>query len=1418
MKYTLSSILHTDPGGRIVVLHGIAGGGKSALALWLAMQARDHGVDVHWIRADDVRTSMVAVAAAYGMDEHDRRRARSDDSCARDLAWRHLDSANRPWLLIFDNIDDLRGDGLLGRSGDRYDGTGWIRQSNAGLVVVTTRRGDQLPWGDVAELHRVEVLDGEAGAGFLCELAPGAGAHDDAIQLSFQLGGLPLALRLAGSYLASPLARYRSFTAYSAALRTDLELLDAGEPLAQHFGDEASARRSVRLTWELSLRLLESHGQAAARPLLQLLCCFGAPHPIPLELLSTGPELTMLGPPVAELSQTAVDRTVQSLQTYAMVDHPDRSAGAITGACVTLHPLLAEVVSASCDQTHDAVPIWRCAASLLRRFAPETTEPGDRERWRLLPPMCRHLLERAPVEPDDILTTTIDIGNECAAYLIHTGALRDAHAMSTRTVDRLAHLSKRKSEYIELRLKTRYVAATVNFESGNVGVVCGELRTLLNEARQTLPPRHSGIIAIQQKLALALATAGSSAESERLYRELLDNHAADDGSQQELATRFGYARLLDSMGRFDEAERQLRTVLSALRAIDRAHSHSAAILAVRTSLASVWAGQGSLDQARNELTQILEAQEQLYGPASPLTLTTRMTLMATLRGLLDTDAADAQLSQMLRIQRDALNPEHPFALISYASLIGQQASEASEDPIAIEHSLLVVADTMARVTGENNPIVLGIRARAAAHRAAHDPVGAEQVVEDLLDTQTPLLASTHPSMLAIRKVHALLVAKSGQDNPRAQTLLLDLLRDNVRAVGNDVPQTIDVRIAVAHILRRNGDLAGCTEQLRESIAALQRLFGPNHEKTWPTRAILVQILCEQERFTEAAQELDSLVQSTEAAQPDSANFLQPRLMRAQLRFVMGEIAEAEEDLRTMLSSLQSLPGREYEIQIMRWLLCDVVRADGGRHAEAEELLTDVASTLTELDDPGADLVMVRLELGELLHERGKPVAAERQLQLALAGIPDEDLSGPVATRAQRGLSIVAQEIAAIEDSPGMNSAGLQNEETSAGHAIDAVEGGHAERPVADVDSPDGGSSLSYIRDAQQRPRMVRQTGRGSAGPMGGDQEFARTLLGAGCGVPAAPGVSATPDAISSDLRLRLLELQRARDTVRDVAADMRLCKQIAELAGRRDRPEVDRAYARHRYGQVLCDLGFPAAARGWLTAALAGYRRLGSVPLDDQLECMVDAALLEAALDTVRARTPRLADVHTHVAEALGPTHHLVLRLRRGLTELLLAPHDSRAAREQLSDILAEHRRSGYNLPETASVLAALASEVSAEGDIATATQLYDEALAILGEHLPGDHPRILVVRAARAAATETTRYTAAVSQLTSVLNRQLLRRGRGHPEVADTRVRLARCLADDDKQLAQQQLQAAIRSLQLRWGAGHPSARAAVSMAARIT
>ena len=287
---------------RAFVIAGMGGLGKSTVALTAARMARQRGYRVWWVHAADtarLTSGMLEVLRELSAPESVTVPVREGARTASARAWEFLNGdhgAGRRWLLVFDGADNPAV--LAGADATTpADGTGWLRADPAGMVIVTTRIRDPQVWGTRVTLRELKPLDDEAGAEVLRDLAPEVadpGGHE-ARELSRRLGGLPLALHLAGAYLGSPFAHWSTFAGYRQAL-DGVELPAALMDIEEQGAD---IHATVQRTWDLSLDALAAEGRPQARPLLLVLSCFAPATPIPAWLLQL--------PPLAEL---LADRTV----------------------------------------------------------------------------------------------------------------------------------------------------------------------------------------------------------------------------------------------------------------------------------------------------------------------------------------------------------------------------------------------------------------------------------------------------------------------------------------------------------------------------------------------------------------------------------------------------------------------------------------------------------------------------------------------------------------------------------------------------------------------------------------------------------------------------------------------------------------------------------------------------------------------------------------------------------------------------------------------------------------------------------------------------------------------------------------------------------------------------------------------------
>ncbi|MER6268325.1 FxSxx-COOH system tetratricopeptide repeat protein, partial [Streptomyces sp900105755] len=766
-------------GPRLVqVLSGLGGSGKTTVALELAARRLARGEQVWWVDARQETTleaGLRAVARQAGASEDE---LRTGDIA--DVLWSHLARYEQPWLLVVDNADDPA---LLDGPGKLSLGTGWIRlpAPDRGSVLVTTRDSTRQTWGSACALHPVLPLTGEDitdAAQILRDHAgEAAGSWDDARLLAGRLGGLPLALRLAGTYLADANdvpAPYREphtpvdFRSYQAALDQGLEHVDRGNAIGQ--------------TWALSLKLLDQRGLSLARPLLRLIATF-ADAALPYTLLLTPQTLAHAGE-LAQLDGPGVWSLLTALAGLGLVDlQPATGSGALP--TLRIHPLVRD---ASLDPAALGTAVRAMESAALAEESGRPEEPDYWEHWALLQPHALDLFHRvAEIEsPDQAITDAAATAAKLAARHLRVkglygqarGELEDVLAHErvvlgdthpdtfitrynlARVLHSLGELEQARSEFEAVLAHqrvvlgdthpdtfiTRHNLARVLHDLGELEQARSELEAVLAHDRVVLGDTHPGTLSTRHNLARVLHDLGELEQARSEFEAVLAHERVvlGDTHPDTLTTRHELARVLHDLGELEQARSELEAVLAHLRVVlGDTHPDT---LTTRHNLARLLHDLGELEQARSEFEAVLAHRRVVLGDTHPDTLTTRHELAWTLQDLGELEQARSEFEAVLAHQRVTRGDTHPSTLITRHNLagvlhsLGELEQARSEFEAVLAHQRVVLGDShrYTLITRHNLAGVL------------HDLGELEQArseFEAVLAHRRVVLGDTHPGTL-----------------------------------------------------------------------------------------------------------------------------------------------------------------------------------------------------------------------------------------------------------------------------------------------------------------------------------------------------------------------------------------------------------------------------------------------------------------------------------------------------------------------------------------------------------------------------------------------------------------------------------------------------------------------------------------------
>ena len=664
-------------GKRVWVLHGLGGVGKTRVALEVAFQAKRANAHVWWVSATDMTEfvpGMYAVAELVGVDLD-----RLHHVSPADALWAALAVREERWLLVIDNADDP-GTVLTTPGHTIGDGTSWVRSATSrGLVLITSRNGSPAVWGGGVVLRPITALPSSAGGQILVDLAPASGSVEDAETLAHRLGGLPLALHLAGSALAEVSAIPPilvgdgglpcTFAQYGHAL--DEQFTSLFPPTSEEVAaDPHQARQLVGQTWQISLTQLSASGFPDARPLLRLLACFGDAS-IPYGLLLK-PSILAASPLFPGITGRRLWDVLQALDGLNLITLGSGQTADPSSFTASLHPLVRETNAAPCRpqrplRVHDlGCPPHRGVGREPRKRVgrlprgmaamagtgatrhPRPPSTGGREWMRRR--RCRRGMPRSNARRAlPLQHRPVQAGRERAAV----GAERRLSPPRRAASRGAGHPPPARPGPARPR-PPRAAAA--------------ELRIVLEARRRTSGEDHPGTLATRNQLAWTLRAQGLHDDAECELEAIIEAKTRVLGGEHPdtLVARMDLAQVRHEQGHHERAAAEYADVLAARRRI-LGDDHPKT-LNTRQDLAQLWYDQGQFAEAASAYSEVLAARRRVLGDDHPKTLATRHNLAITLDKLGQRADAAGELREVLDTRRRVLGEDHPDTLASAESL------------------------------------------------------------------------------------------------------------------------------------------------------------------------------------------------------------------------------------------------------------------------------------------------------------------------------------------------------------------------------------------------------------------------------------------------------------------------------------------------------------------------------------------------------------------------------------------------------------------------------------------------------------------------------------------------------------------------------------------------------------------------------
>lgn len=755
-------------------ISGLGGMGKTQTAIEYAYRYAEEYEAVLWIRADSSETLMSDFAALSTIldlklpvqQEHDQQYVVS-------MVKRWLEK-HSPWLLIFDNVNDLA---LV---------TDMLPRRASGAILLTTRLQVTGPHFTKIEL---EKMSREESTTFLLRRI----TTDDEERLTTEISqqervaaeqlwnvmeGLPLALDQAAAYIEETGC---TISDYLELFKThSKQLLNLRGQVAGVYPE------SVATTWLLTFAKVERANPVATE--LLRLCAFLHPDEIPESLLIAGASFPGSAFESIVADKIERDKAIGDLRKYSLVKRNAEKK------ILTIHRLVQAVIKDGMDEETSRVWVERAVQAINTTFP--HVESGSWLQCELLLPHA--LLIAQYIEQYHIISEKA--GNllyNMALYLYYRARYAESESLYRKT------LQMREQQFGPEHLSVAPALdglADLYREQGKYA----QAEPLHQRALQIREPwsesEYLNIAISFYNLAILYREQGRYAEAEPLHLRALALREQHLGSEHLLvaASLNGLGLLYREQGRYAEAESLYRRALAIReQQLEPEHPQIATSL---NNLAILYIDQGKYAEAEPLCQRVLVVAKQTYGEEHP-SFATYLNNLAVVYYEQGKYAQVVPLFQrVLHIWELHWGLEHVFVGLGCCNLaeVYTILGEYAEAELLYQRSLRIWSQQKPRHPKEVDPL----DGLANLYRVQGRYSEAEPLYRRALRICEQQLGADHPQTALL--LHNFARLWEAQDNfEEARTCYTRALTIREQALGTNHPKTTETRnhlVALLHTM------------------------------------------------------------------------------------------------------------------------------------------------------------------------------------------------------------------------------------------------------------------------------------------------------------------------------------------------------------------------------------------------------------------------------------------------------------------------------------------------------------------------------------------------------------------------------------------------------------------------------------------
>jgi tetratricopeptide (TPR) repeat protein len=627
LDFLAENLFYSQKPNPIVVIHGIGGLGKSHLAIRYCQLYGQFYRGVHWINAKEDFNLGVAICGDE-MNIQPWPTETPDQVRLTKAIW----GRSRPRLIILDDITDPSH--LLN-----------LVKDLPAAHILATSRCENWPTSLPVEERDLDQMTLEEARSFLRRVSPRLRktSDKDLDDLTTTLGGLPLALYLAGCYLRDrgslPVADYLQQISEAETLLEEREYKDWTDL------NPSDHSNSLLATFEVSWKMLEEKPDAEIAKLLFKICGYCSPSiPIPHEFIET------IEFDTDDKKQMAL--AIRLLKSVGLVESVDQD--------LLIHPLLAEFARLK-DPELSGLSIASGAYGALSHQLFESRDP------RAYAKHLSHLRKIAVFTEENFLKDSGNLWN----YL---GLMNRELA---NFIDAKANFEKALALDIQFYGKEHSIVAT---RFSNLGSILRDLGDLpaakanfekaltlnirfFGEEHPTIATQLCNLGNVQQEMGDFLT---AKANLEKALA--LDIHFFGEEHRDVAIDLGNLGSVLHEMGDLPAAQADYERALAIdILLYGEKHPNVATDL---NNLGSILRDLGDLPTAKVNFEKALTIDIQFYGEEHPTVATRLSNLGGVLQDLGDLPAAKTNFEKALAIDIQFYGEEHPTVARRLSNLGG----------------------------------------------------------------------------------------------------------------------------------------------------------------------------------------------------------------------------------------------------------------------------------------------------------------------------------------------------------------------------------------------------------------------------------------------------------------------------------------------------------------------------------------------------------------------------------------------------------------------------------------------------------------------------------------------------------------------------------------------------------------------------